>query len=441
MKDASSRRRSRAAHSANGTSALDKELVTLPIGPEGLLITRRNFLYGVGAVAVVAAVGGGARAVMGAVSDDGDLDVLTVPESAVTASTSLEEMDANSAIVLKAYTDLPFGSLIWADNPTVAACLIPTDTASPLTSVSVMYLHNASTVKVLNNAVGKDEGFEIYDVRASEDGLIWTEANILAGVWRIYTATLKDATLGDPVLADEGDRNWRTPSIAAVEHYGYWQVMPNLDGEHARDDSILRKVKLGTSRPQDILTSTGRMATAVYPVKDGVVVTPRTDTNSVHYQLTKLDLKTDEVVDSMILPQGMRPLEAGYGNNGFMFSFDAIYNYGDGIANLGTYTPLRKVEDGAYSNAPWFTFVRTPTAPPCWCGKYFIVKSTTATCGVDMESKTYFAIKVPEGAEDYGEYLASTGTGNLLVTYANIDYKPIEGDPVKTCQVRVWETV
>ena len=34
----------------------------------------------------------------------------------------------------------------------------------------------------------------------------------------------------------------------------------------------------------------------------------------------------------------MKPLEAGYGNTGFMFSFDAGYQYGGGIASIGTYT-------------------------------------------------------------------------------------------------------
>ena len=58
-------------------------------------------------------------------------------------------------------------------------------------------------------------------------------------------------------------------------------------------------------------------------------------------------------------PTSMRPLEAGCSNTGFMFSFDAGYQYGDGIASIGTYTPASAVTDnGDYSNAPWFRFNR-----------------------------------------------------------------------------------
>ena len=45
-----------------------------------------------------------------------------------------------------------------------------------------------------------------------------------------------------------------------------------------------------------------------------------------------------EALDTMAA-RVRKPLEAGYGNTGFMFSFDAGYQYGGGIASIGTYTP------------------------------------------------------------------------------------------------------
>lgn len=92
----------------------------------------------------------------------------------------------------------------------------------------------------------------------------------------------------------------------------------------------------------------GRMSTPVYAYKDGVVITPRANSGNIYYQLTYIDTH-DEVQDSICLPQNMRPLEAGYGKTGFNFSFDAIYNYGEGISNLGTYTPMDKSKNG-YAN-------------------------------------------------------------------------------------------
>ena len=37
-------------------------------------------------------------------------------------------------------------------------------------------------------------------------------------------------------------------------------------------------------------------------------------------------------------------MECGWGKTGFSFAFDGIYNYGEGIANLGTYLPMEAPE-------------------------------------------------------------------------------------------------
>ena len=62
------------------------------------------------------------------------------------------------------------------------------------------------------------------------------------------------------------------------------------------------------------------------------------------YQLTRIDAQSASVVDSLVLPSSMKPPAAGSGDTGFMFSFEAIYNFGEGIANLGTYIPANTVQ-------------------------------------------------------------------------------------------------
>lgn len=62
-------------------------------------------------------------------------------------------------------------------------------------------------------------------------------------------------------------------------------------------------------------------------------------------------------------------------------------------------------------------------------------------CGIDLKTNEYFALQPENGADDYGEYLATTGSQGSIVTYANIDDKPIDGDPKKYCLVRVWKPV
>lgn len=138
--------------------------------------------------------------------------------------------------------------------------------------------------------------------------------------------------------------------------------MPQADGTKKSVLSSLKKAAISTlgesqsmtdkvendsdvsNNPAVIYTSKGRMATPVYAYEDGVVITPRANTANIYYQLTYIDSK-DKVVDSIALPQSIKPLEAGYGNTGFNFSYDAIYNYGEGLSNLGTYTPLSKSDD------------------------------------------------------------------------------------------------
>lgn len=435
------RRGSSATRATANEGFLDTGVVNLPSPNGDILLTRRHFLYGTLGAAALAAVGGGVSVAVDYLgsSDEEEIDVLSVPESAVLDSTSLTEVTSEGCLSLIGSFELPYGTLVWANSPTVAACLLPTEAANPLTQVALLWLGSGSYPIVLEEAVGAAEGFEIYDVRATESGLIWTEADILDGVWRIYTAALNSAgTLGQPVLVDEGDAEWETPSLAVSGRWAFWQVMPNLSGSHTAEQSVLKRAAMGSADVSQIYASTGRMSTPPYGLDGAVVITPRTNTTGVHHQLTCIDAESGSVRDTMVLPQAMKPLEAGYGETGFMFSFDAIYSYGDGIANLGTYVPASAAAGGNYSDAPWFRFARTPSAPPAWCGKYLMVKSTSAVCGIDLDAQTYFALSVESGADSYGDYLASTGTGQTVVTYSNVDSKPIDGEAKKYCRVRVW---
>ena len=70
-----------------------------------------------------------------------------------------------------------------------------------------------------------------------------------------------------------------------------------------------------------------------------------------------------------------------------------------------------------------------------------MVKSTSAVCGIDFDTQQYFALEVKSGTDSYGDYLASTGMGETVVTYSNIDYQPLDGDAQKYCLVRVWSPI
>ena len=460
------------------------------------LLTRRNFLFGAAGVGALALAGAGAVALgKASKNDDAGLSILDVPEDAVTVSDTLEEIEASGAIGLLASLVLPYGSLVWSNDDNMGAALIPTETANPLTQVALLFFGSGSYSVVLPGAVGLDEGFEIYDVRACPNGLVWTESDILDGVWRVYSATFDGSELGEPVLLEEGDDAWETPTLAAVGGYAFWQVLPKVGGPATSEHSMFKRAAFGTRAVEVLWSSLGRMSSPPYALQDSVVITPRTNTGTVHHQLTRINAATGAIMDTLILPNSMKPLEAGYGKHGFTFSFDGIYNYGGGIANLGTYTPAVPVaaqpaqvtnaidydSDGAnsssadgdpnasagitisnpggattgtasaattidltgnaaYSQANWFRFSRNPTAAPAWCGKWLMVKSTTAVLGIDIAGGQYFVIDVRSGSDSYGDYLATTGIGNSVVTFSNIDHHPIEGSSTTCCLVRVWQT-
>ncbi len=422
----------------------DKEVASLPASNGDILLTRRHFLYGAVGVGAVVAAGAGVKAYTSTKEAENAISVLTVPESAVTESTSLDEVENGGKITLSAEITLPYGTLMWATNDDIAALLLPTDTGSPLTTVSILRLSSGYYFSVLDQAVGSSEGFEIYDVRASSAGMVWTEVNILEGVWRIYGATLSDdASMGEPHLLDQDTSDWETPSIAICGSTVFWQVMPNTDGAKKAEASTVRCAAVtggtgaSTSNYQVVLTSQGRMCTSIYASDNQITVTPRVQTSGTYYQLTVIDATTRQVTDTVILPQSMKPLEAGYGQTGFMFSFEGIYSYGDGIANLGTYAPKTDVRGGNYSAAEWFHFARTPSAPPCWCGNFLVVKSTRSVVGVDLESDTYFVLDSVSGSDSYGDYLASTGSRERILVFANVNDEALSGGE-KYCSARIF---
>lgn len=407
---------------------------------EGIAISRRTLIAGAVGVGAVAALGGTALFVSSQSQHDDEVTVLEVPESAVTSTDDLGDAEpVENHMALGGSFDLPYGTLLWSSDEQLAACLVPCDTANPLCQVGLLPLSSGNLSIVLERAVGTQEGFQIYDARANSHGVIWVEEDILENTWRIYTAALSaDLVLGEPALAGEGGGDWETPSIAVAGSRAWWQEMPKPDTDASAENSLVKTVAFGSDAAEVAYTSPGRLATPVYSAQDCVIVTPRVDTDGVYYQLTRLDAESVAVTDSLVLPQGMAPLEAGWGANGFMFSFDAIYDYGGGIANLGTYCPAQDARGGDYSAVPWFRFSRTPSAAPAWCGDYLMVKSTTSVCGVDMASGTWFSLGVESGTDDYGDYLASTGTSEAIVTYSNIDHTPLDGEAIHCCRVSVW---
>lgn len=407
-----------------------------------LLVSRRAFLYGAAATGAAAAVGMGLAGCSAISGGDEDVPTLEVPESSLITQNDLQVLEsANEKVQLIGNFDIPYGTLLWADDNDVVACLLPTETGSPLAQIGLLFPGSGSLDTVIGQAIGAAEHFEIYDVRASSGGLIWTEANVLKGTWRVYTARLAGGGIdGNIAMVDEGDSSFETPMLAVAANRAFWQVMPKASG-NAGQSSKLMSAPFGQESATTLFESARRMATPPYSSGDSITITPRLDMGTPYYQLTNIDVMSGAVNDTLTLPSGMKPLQAAYGRNGFMFSFADIYNYGGGISNLGTYTPARPSAQGDYSSVKWFGFARTPSAAPAWCNDLLIVKSSYSVCGIDLNEGTYFAIEVDNGADNYGDYLATSGSRPTFVTFANIDHKPVAAPAVRACRVKIWTTI
>lgn len=401
-----------------------------------VVLTRRNLLIGAAAIGGVATVGGGLSFALDSLDGGTDESIayLSVPENAVVDQGSYTLVDSADCVSASGSYQLPYGTLVWADNDTLAACLVPTDAASPLSTVSVLNLSSGNTKEVLSKAEGADEGFEIIDVRCAVDGIVWVESNAYESTWRVYTARLDGTTPAQITQVDSGDGNWNIPSIAAVDDSAFWQVVPKTDGNAANERAALKAARFGEEGNEEVYSSKRAFATRVTAAGDGVVIAPRADSTGIYYQLTKISAADRAVVDQLTLPASMQPDVVAYGRTGFSFGFASIYSYGGGIANLGTYTPTSETT-GSYDNLSWFRFSRSPITAPCWCGGWFVVKSTTSLCGVDFTSQSYFAIDTVSGSDDYGEHLVSSGSCTSFVGLSQIAG---EGDDEGHAVVRVF---
>lgn len=405
------------------------------------LITRRNLLLGAAGIGVVAAGAAGAVALSNREEPEEEIVTLDVAEDAVFDLESCAELDPYDAFELIGNYELPFGTLVWVDDENIAACLFPTEDPSPLVNMGILQLGNGAYYILREAAVGAEEGFEIYDVRASSAGLVWLEAAIMEGLWRIYVAPLSaDLNLGEARLVDEGTSVQEVPSLTVVGEYAFWQTMTPIANENARrEPSALKRVSITSGKAQSVYDATGRMSAPPVPYGESVIFTPRHPDATSYCDLVRLDAKTGRVQDQITLPSGMMPHQVGYGPTGFAFCFENIYDYGGGIANLGTYTPATTPNGSDYTGLEWFRFNRTPTAAPCWCTEnWFMVKSNQSVCAVNFANKVFCSFGVESGCQDWGDFLVSSGMRDTVVTAMQIDQVDNEGEETKMTQVRVW---
>lgn len=576
-----------------------------------LTITRRTLVRGAIGAGVLAGIVGVNGIVKSKKNTTLTSELTVTPENIVSLE-AFTQLDEPSAMMrLRGSFDLPYHSLMWMSDEGILAYLTPTQTGHPLNAVGIVRFGNHSTAAgklqgiqkpriVLPQARDNAEGFDIYDVRASQQGIVWLEAHILTNTWRLWCARLTATGIEQPLLLDEGLQSEAMPTIGIVGKQVFWQINVPLrkTKANAHEQSLsvaasasatLAAQTLATTKgtsaavPEtqairttskqadssqsgvqdsaqhgagsDIQTGAGSgvqsniqgsaqdstHASATHDQQNASIQAhsvssqpsvscirsaflPGNTNNAVrcfhesqagfvaslaisntfictaermqqsrsHTRLMAFDT-TGALVDSLVLPAGIRPVNVSYGTSGFTFGIEGSYKNKTGITKLGTYFPLattapqasvqNNTSNGAsaaqtmktpqaaptasksansgkttanspenaqhadtsyaafYNASPWFHFGRMPTTAPCWCDDVVIVKSTYSILVLDVRAKTYVTLPVDSGAEQWGEWCASSGTHGAFATFTSIDDKPIGKEPVRACRVKVWEKV
>lgn len=378
-------------------------------------LSRRDFLRAGGVLCASAAFIGAPAILTGCSRNDSSdsLDVLNVPANDVVtldAFAQIEEPDDLYDVV--DITTYPKGTMLFASETETAAALLTGETASPLSTCSLVTLENGEIRPVLERAVNHDAGFSIFAVRASKDLLVWVESNYLTSEWLVYCASISGNSMtGEPIRLDEGNADYDTPEIAVIGNTAYWIVQPSESSPRTGEDSYLKASAQG-SHSSNVITSTGRFNGGLSVSGQILTAMPRADTSGVYYELTAIAQGSGSVVASQVLPHSFRPSNAIYMNNAFAFTIPASYDYGGGIANVGTYYPI--------AGNTWLRLSRQSLTPPGLCNGWLFAKSSSRTVFIDTVEQRYFVVAAPDGCADHGDYSVCTGEVPRLYNYSTV---------------------
>ena len=384
---------------------------------DGMMPSRREFLrLGGGALACATVLG--APVVLTGCSGNSDngtpatLEVST--NDVVTLDAFAEIEDPTGYFEVKDLAQYPKGTMLFASEDVMAAALLTGETASPLSTCSLVNLETGVMTPAIERAVNHDMGYSIFAVRASKELLVWVESNYLTSDWMVYCATISDGKLtGQPVKLDEGNGEYDTPEIAVIGTAAYWIFQPAENGPRTTENSYLR-VAAGGSRSSDLITSEGRFNGGLSVSGQILTAMPRAKASSgVYYELTAIAAGSGSIVATQVMPHSFRPSNAIYMNNAFAFTIPASYDYGGGIANVGTYYPM--------AGGSWLRLARQSLTPPGICNGWLFAKSSSRTVFIDTNNQQYFVVNAPDGCTDYGDYSVCTGEVSRVYNYATVN--------------------
>lgn len=414
-------------------------------------ITRRQFVIGgAGVVAILAF--GGIYFVTSNSNDEAGSGRLSVATSQVITINDLEKVDdVEDFLQVEREVKLSYNTLVMQSSNKLLAMMESTGEGTPVCTSSTMSFTDARTTEILSTATTDKPRFEVLDFRANENGFVWVESNVLTGENIVKTAIFNSDAATEGKVAMTSGSSHKMPLIEISGNTAWIQTAPQSTTEGEKEK--LFRIKLGASENSlEQVTETRAFATSPTWTESGIVITPKNSYSTSCVDVSLLDGDTGDLLDNLTLPQSMTPQDVTYGKSGFSFTFQGSYDYGAGLANVGTYVQanlskklsgddnVAKDERNAdLSSQNWLSFNREPTCPCAWIGNYVAVKSTSSVAIIDIANKKYALIEADDGADDYGVWLVSSGVVDHLVTLQNIDYTSVSGNAIREGRLKIWK--
>lgn len=309
--------------------------------------------------------------------------------------------------------DLPLGTVPFHSEGSWAALLQAPESARAVNTLGIISLASGASVTLVEQPTQGNQ-FDFHDVRCSDGVYAWVEMSYRTGDWVLIGQQLVNGQLaGEPVKLDSGNADWEPPRLAASGSSVIWQRMPFASGAKRSEFSHCYRWTVGDEEGKDLFESPGRFATWPRISNGTLTIAPRVRADEGQfYGLTAIDLTDGSQIDQLVMPETISPFEAVYMDGAFAFSVEANYNSGGSLGKMGTFI--------GREGGPYVFLSREPLACVTGKGSRYVIKAQSSHFVVDTEAQTYAVLVAPDKSLDYGDYPASEGVTDRLVTYATV---------------------
>lgn len=376
--------------------------------------TRRRFTIGAAAAAAATAVASRLSGCAGSGDDAHEPQVITDDNLIVNVTEEYES--AETDLVASQQWTLPLGTVLYHTGGSYAAAMLAPESAKTANSLGMLNLYSGNLLTMIETPT-KGTGYDFYDVRCTDTFLAWVEIDYSSLEWYLYAQSLQNGVLaGDVLQLDHGSKDFDPPLFTASGNSAYWYKQPSLSGNKTTEASRLyrRNVVSSKGKKTEVCSSTGRFACRPR-VSDGyLVATPRVhNSEGIYYGLTAFNTKDEyKQAAQLVLPSSVKPFEAQYMDDQFVFSIEAAYN---GVGNLGNMGTFFGNEGG-----PFIFLSREPLASVAGKKGRYLVKVQSSHFVVNTTDKAFATLLSPDRSLDYGDYPASEGTTDWFLTYATV---------------------